>query len=141
MPGTFTCELCGTTFTRPHLNRPHRYCSRSCKGRAKTGADNPNWRGGMVSHPLYGSWAAMLDRCRLASHKDYPRYGGRGITVCDRWLGSAGFWNFVADLGERPEGHSLDRIDNDGNYEPDNCRWATAHEQRMNQQRMNRKAS
>lgn len=137
MPATFSCEHCGSAFVRPHLNRPHRFCSRSCKASSKTGADNPNWRGGMVSHPLYGSWRAMVERCTYPPHKDYPAYGGRGITVCDRWRDD--FWAFVADMGDRPEGQSLDRIDNDRGYEPDNCRWATAHEQRMNQRRMTRK--
>ena len=139
MPGTFTCEHCGSTFTRAHLNRPHRFCSRSCHASSRTGANNPNWRGGMVAHPLYTTWCGMHERCTYPGHKDYSRYGGRGVTVCDRWQGTEGFWNFVADMGERPDGHSLDRIDNDHGYFPDNCRWASAHEQRLNQRRMTRK--
>jgi hypothetical protein len=59
----------------------------------------------------------------------YENYGGRGITVCERWCGENGFANFLADLGPRPEGMTLDRIDVNGNYEPSNCKWSTAYEQ------------
>jgi hypothetical protein len=80
--------------------------------------------------PIYKSWQAMLARCRNPNHVAYSRYGGRGITVCERWLT---FENFYADMGERPVGKTLDRIDNDGNYEPGNCQWSTAKEQNNNQ--------
>jgi hypothetical protein len=70
---------------------------------------------------LYQIWLAMKGRCRNVRNKNYDRYGGRGISVCARWL--EGFQNFLDDVGERPEGTSLDRINNDGNYEPSNCRW------------------
>jgi hypothetical protein len=134
MPATFTCEQCGATFTRAHINRPGiRFCSRSCKASARTGDANPNWKGGMTKHPLYGSYVGLVERCTYPGHKDYALYGGRGITVCDRWLDD--FWAFVEDMGERPEGHSLDRVDCDGPYAPENCRWATASEQRINQRR------
>ncbi len=80
--------------------------------------------------PTYGTWATMLSRCRNSHFHKYKDYGARGITVCDRWLT---FENFLADMGERPKGRSIDRINNDGNYEPGNCRWATPQEQRQNQ--------
>lgn len=81
-------------------------------------------------HPLYRIWVGMRSRCRDPYRKEFPNYGGRGIQVCERW---EKFWNFVADMGPRPsEKHSIDRIDNDGNYEPGNCRWATMTEQLRN---------
>jgi hypothetical protein len=71
----------------------------------------------------------MRSRCLNPNYDKYPFYGGRGITICERWNS---FENFLADMGERPEGLTLDRRNNDGNYEPSNCRWATALEQRHN---------
>lgn len=83
------------------------------------------------------SWAAMVQRCTDPGATSYPRYGGRGITVCDRWLAS--FPAFLEDMGERPEATSLDRIDPDGNYTPQNCRWADAKVQANNTRRMREK--
>lgn len=81
--------------------------------------------------PEYRIWRSMKNRCCNSNVRHYVRYGGRGISVCDRWMK---FEDFLADMGPRPTpGHSIDRIDNDGNYEPGNCRWATAKEQRANQ--------
>ena len=88
-------------------------------------------KGGMRKHPMYGSYAAMKNRCYNPNASDYYLYGGRGIAVCEQWMES--FWSFLQDMGERPEGMTLDRIDPDGDYEPGNCRWATPAEQRHNQ--------
>lgn len=79
--------------------------------------------------PEYRSWQAMKARCLNPNAHAYERYGGAGITVCDRWLK---FENFLADMGPRPVGTSLDRINNAGNYEPGNCRWATRSQQSKN---------
>lgn len=84
----------------------------------------------MSGTPIYNSWNAMKQRCLNPNASKYRDYGARGITVCDRWLT---FENFYADMGVRPEGKTLDRIDNDGNYEPGNCRWATPAQQSQNQ--------
>ena len=86
---------------------------------------------GMTKTPTYETWTAMVIRCTSPGSVNYPRYGGAGITVCDRWRNS--FENFLADMGERPSAlYSLDRINNDGNYEPGNCRWATSKQQGNN---------
>lgn len=82
-------------------------------------------------HPLYRTWLGMKRRCNNPNAVDYSYYGGRGIKVCNRWLES--FENFLIDMGEKPDKKlSLDRVDNDGNYEPRNCRWATHSEQMLN---------
>lgn len=86
---------------------------------------------GVIS-PTYRSWTAMNARCTYPSQPQYADYGGRGIRVCEQWKGRGGFDNFLADMGERPDGTTLDRIDPDGNYEPSNCRWATPSEQAAN---------
>ena len=88
---------------------------------------------GYSKHPLYSTYNGMKGRCLNQKDDHFHWYGGRGIKVCDRWLGINGFPNFVADMGAKPTSkHTLDRINNNGNYEPSNCRWATAHQQNAN---------
>ena len=102
---------------------------------------NPNWRGGTTKHYLYDVYMEMIARCERPSHRRFADYGGRGISVCAEWRRD--FWSFVRDVGDRPDAGapkapgqrsrwSIDRIDNDGNYEPGNVRWATQSEQSRN---------
>jgi len=125
-----TCD-CGTTkevsFT-DLVGGKIKSCGCICASRINGGSASG------VKHPLYETWKSMRRRCLNPKCDAYPYYGGRGITVCERWLFSLD--NFVADMGPKPSGkHTLDRIDPNGNYEPGNCRWATAHEQRINQRK------
>lgn len=88
------------------------------------------YKHGLYSHPLYCTWSTMKARCYNIKSAKYPLYGEKGIRVCERWRGS--FALFLEDMGERPEGCTLDRIDNLKDYSPENCRWATYSDQNRN---------
>lgn len=97
-------------------------------------------RGGRSHSPEYASWYSANRRCSRPSDPGYPAYGARGIRVCDRWAWPGGFERFLVDMGPRPKGTSLDRIDVNGNYEPGNCRWADDETQRTNRRPVSRDA-
>lgn len=90
----------------------------------------PNLKHGARGHYLYPTWSSMVSRCHNSSNSDYHLYGGRGISVCPEWREDP--WRFFHDMGERPDGFSIDRIDPDGDYCPDNCRWASSFVQSNN---------
>lgn len=111
---------------------------RSCGCLQREYLNSPRSNGlyvGGKKHPMLSTYHGMLTRCGNPKSKSFPAYGGRGITVCDRWSGENGFENFWADMGDRPEGCTLDRIDNDGDYSPGNCQWATKEDQNKNRRK------
>ena len=140
--GRYTYWLCHCRLTdritevrTGHLNSGH-----TTSARTKAEAVSETKRKHGHSHQdkgqpskTYNSWRMMIRRCTDENHSSYPRYGGRGISVCDKWLES--FENFLEDLGARPEGTTLDRIDNDLGYFKENCKWSTPKEQANNRRK------
>jgi hypothetical protein len=131
---TVLCRCdCGTERMRLALGVKKITNSRSCGCLKSELTAKRNGSHGLTGHPLYGTWLHMIHRCTRPDRPSWPDYGGRGIRVCDRWLGDAGIANFIADMGPKPTTlHSLDRLDNDGDYEPGNCAWTTQREQSRN---------
>lgn len=107
--------------------------SKSCGCQRKDAQRSRPGNHGMRGTPTYNVWDKMIGRCHRPSDNNYPSYGQRGIIVCDKWRGS--FVNFLADMGEKPHGKTLDRINNNEGYTPENCRWATHKEQSRNTRR------
>lgn len=125
-PKEVTCQCCGKQFLTVHYYKA-KYCGNECARKSHPGRKP---RHGLSGTPEHDAWLYMRHRCRHAEAHNYALYGGRGIKVCDRW---DSFEDFLADMGPRPgKGYSIERLDNNGNYEPDNCKWATALEQSRN---------
>ena len=122
------CKTCGATFSQPknvgsEQWSKRKFCSRACITSATKHGES--WR-----TSEYWIWQAMIQRCVNPTSKNYYKYGARGISVCEQWRSS--FVCFLSDMGRRPPSHSLDRIDNDGHYCKENCRWATLKVQANN---------
>jgi len=129
----FNCICdCGNTtvVSYGHLKRG---TTQSCGCLQKEKAKSINTKHGLAvrkqKHPLYSIWTAMRARCNNKNHKDYPQYGGRGITVCKEW---DSFQQFIEDMGERPKNYSIDRINNEKGYSRDNCKWSSSKDQQNN---------
>lgn len=138
------CRRCGQEKPAEDFSKGKRsadglsyWCRACCSAESKAwrtrlgDSARTKWREMRKENPELFVWRDMNRRCSSSSRSDFAHYGGRGIKVCDRWRES--FENFLADMGHRPSPkHSIDSIDNDGNYEPGNCRWATQKEQTRN---------
>lgn len=124
----FTKGYCGKHYSRIRI-----------LGRLELDHKEPEQHG-LSKHPLYRTWIEMIKRCTNENLKEYKYYGGRGITVCDRW--SESFVNFLEDMGDKPtKKHSLDRIDNDKGYYKENCRWITQNYQNLNKRKPSQNTS
>lgn len=122
-----TCYLCTL---RSGDSRQCRACSDASRRGVAVHVKHGHKHRASGPSATYNSWASMKQRCCDPRHKDWSLYGGLGVSVCDRWMNS--FLEFLADMGERPSGTTLDRINPNGNYSPENCRWADSKTQRHN---------
>jgi len=132
------CDCGAKKLVLPHILRSGRVASCGCLGletRAANGRKNK--RHGMCKSKEFAIWSGMIGRCHNKNSYDYHNYGARGIVVCERWLNS--FENFYADMGDKPfPGAQIDRKNNDGNYEPENCKWSTSLENNNNRRNTTR---
>ena len=133
---TFVCD-CGKSIVAMKSNairKDRKSISCGCNNKKRMKENNPlatHLKSGNDQYKkTYCSWKKMRDRCYVKTESSYKYYGGKGVSVCERWINS--FQNFLDDMGERPEGKTLDRIDPYGNYEKANCRWASNKEQANN---------
>lgn len=129
------CTCGNAVYVRGTSLKRGEYRSCGCWTKDRMRDSPPAKKHGMAGTPTYSTWAAMKKRCLNPKDEKYAYYGGRGISVTPRWNS---FENFLKDMGEKPKGLALDRIDNDGHYEPSNCRWATRQEQSGNSSRIRR---
>lgn len=130
--GIFTCWRCNKDF-KHIISRVYKGYNKACGCLKNVSLTTHSCSKRGKKTPTYNAWCGMRKRCLNKNYKNFNNYGGRGISICDRWLLENGFVNFLADMGERPSIiHSLDRKNNNGNYEPSNCRWATKKEQDRN---------
>lgn len=131
MDGKRTCSHCGIQLRRRDNEKPVRFARRKfCCNLCNINSRAIHGCGGRKRSSEYHQWQSMKNRCSNPKDRDYPSYGGRGITVCERWQD---FATFLGDVGARPSpGMTLDRIDNNKGYEPTNVRWATAKDQARN---------
>ena len=134
-------EICkADNCNKPVFNKKNKLCKSHYERFCRTGFTDYNLQVNVnndVNHYLYKTWQSLKIRCYNPNDRHYKWYGAKGIKVCERWSGYNGFKNFLEDMGDRPKGYSLDRIDCDKDYSPENCRWANIFMQNRNRKSYN----